>query len=156
VLTPNLMKPLPLDGKRPIDQDILIAGAFNLGFIALHKSEQALEFLRWWEERLRNGGAGGGVPQGPMTDPQRGGLAPPRSPDTVIFRDDTYNVAWWNIHHREVSRRGEQFLVNGRPLTFYHFSGFNPAKPRVFTKECENRTRLTEGTALADLFRLYV
>jgi hypothetical protein len=156
VLTPNLMKPLPLDGKRPIDQDILIAGTFNLGFIALRRSEQALEFLRWWEERLRNGGAVVDVPKGLMTDQKWVDLAPTLFPDTVIFRDDTYNVAWWNIHHREVTRRGEQFLVNGRPLTFYHFSGFSPARPGVFTKECENRTKLTEGTALADLFRLYV
>jgi len=156
VLTPNIMKPLPLDGKRPIDQDMLTAGVFNLGFIALHKSEQALEFLRWWEERLRNGGAVVDIPKGLMTDQKWVDLAPTLFPDTVIFRDDTYNVAWWNIHHRKVTRRGEQFLVNERPLTFYHFSGFNPASPRVFTKECENRTKLTDETPLADLFDLYV
>jgi hypothetical protein len=96
------------------------------------------------------------VPKGLMTDQKWVDLAPTLFPDTLIFRDDTYNVAWWNINQRQVTRCGEQFLVNGRPLTFYHFSGFNPAKPLVFTKECENRTRLTEGTSLADLFRLYV
>jgi hypothetical protein len=155
VLTPNLMKPLPMDGKRPVDQDILVAGTYNLGFVALRRSEQALEFLRWWDERLRHGGAVVYVPKGLMTDQKWVDLVPGLFPSTVIFRDDTYNVAWWNVHHREITRRGKQFLVNGRPLTFYHFSGFDPAKPGVFTKECENRTKLTKGTALADLFGLY-
>jgi hypothetical protein len=156
VLTPNLLKPIPLDGKRPCEQDILLAGAFNLGFIALRKSEQAHEFLRWWEERLHRAGAVVDVPKGLMTDQKWVDLAPGLFPATVILRDDTYNVAWWNMHHRVVSRRGEEFLVNGRPLAFFHFSGFDPAEPLLFTKECENRTKVVPGTALDELLGLYV
>jgi hypothetical protein len=155
VLTPNLMKPLPSDGRRPNHEDILVAGAYNLGFIALRKTDQALDFLRWWEERLSNGGATVDVPKGLMTDQKWIDLVPPLFPATVIFRDETYNVAWWNIHHRFITRQGDQFLVNGRPLTFFHFSGFDPSQPQVFTKECENRTKVLKGTPLGDLIDLY-
>src|SRR5687768_12850846 len=38
VLTPHILSPLPLDGRHPDDQDILISGTFNLGFIAMRGS----------------------------------------------------------------------------------------------------------------------
>jgi hypothetical protein len=154
-LTPNLLRPIPLDGKRPNEQDILLAGAFNLGFIGVRKSPQAYEFLRWWAERLQRGGAVVDVPRGLMTDQKWADLVPGLFPATVILRDDTYNVAWWNMHHRALARQGEQFLVNGRPLAFFHFSGFDPSRPRQFTKECENRTKVVAGTALAELLARY-
>jgi hypothetical protein len=156
VLTPNLLKPLPKDGRRPCDQDILLAGTFNLGFIALRKTDEAQRFLHWWEDRLHDGGALVHVPAGLMTDQKWCDLMPTLFPDHVIFRDETYNTAWWNINQRTITKQGDQFLSNGRPLTFYHFSGFDPGRPRVFTKEEENRTKLVDGTPLADLFDLYV
>src|SRR5262249_20304187 len=35
VLTPHTLQAFPTDGRRPCDQEILLAGAFNLGFIGL-------------------------------------------------------------------------------------------------------------------------
>ena len=55
VLTPHLLRPQALDGQHPADQDILMAGAYNLGFIGLSKCTQTMDFLKWWEERLRDG-----------------------------------------------------------------------------------------------------
>ncbi|HJZ59186.1 MAG TPA: hypothetical protein VKE74_29850 [Gemmataceae bacterium] len=155
VLTPAVTKPLPRDGKRPCDEDMLIAGAHNLGFIALRRTAESLEFLHWWDDRLRNGGALVDVPRGLMTDQKWLDLAPSLFPGTRLLRDETYNVAWWNIHYRAVDRRGGKFLVNGRPLTFFHFSGFDPADPGVFTKECENRTAVVPGSPLAELLARY-
>src|SRR5262249_22602452 len=100
VLTPHLLAPLPRDGLRPGDQDILSAGAFNLGFIALKRSEQPQAFLRWWQEYLR--GAEGiipaDIPLGIITDQKRFDLVPMMFSETVILHDDTYHVAWWNLH----------------------------------------------------------
>ena len=35
VLTPHLLEPIPLDGCKPTEEDILRDGAYNLGFIAV-------------------------------------------------------------------------------------------------------------------------
>src|SRR5438270_5015447 len=50
VLIPHLLDPIPLDGKRPSEQDILTAGAYNLGFIGLHASSEVQRMLDWWNE----------------------------------------------------------------------------------------------------------
>jgi hypothetical protein len=152
VLTPHLLDPIPLDGLKPSDQDILIAGAYNLGFVAIKKSEATLAFLQWWEARLRDG-CFVDVPHGLMTDQRWIDLVPGFFPATVL-KDPTYNVAYWNIHSRALANDGG-FRVNERPLTFFHFSGFDPANPRVFSRH-QDRTNIVKGTALSDLLDLYV
>jgi glycosyltransferase involved in cell wall biosynthesis len=154
VLIPHLLKPIPLDGKRPNETDILIAGAYNLGFIGLRKSRATAEFLRWWEQRLRDHC---------MVDPSRGlmtdqkwiDLIPGLFPQAKILRDPTCNVAYWNIHSRPITRRGKRFFADGKPLAFYHFSGFDPRQPRALSKH-QDRTEVVDGSALADLLDVYV
>lgn len=153
VLTPHLLSPIPQDGLRPSEQDILVAGAYNLGFIGVRKSEAVDVFLEWWQERLRNG-CFVDVSQGLMTDQKWIDLVPGLFP-TAILKDDTYNVAYWNVHSRHLEHQGEAFTVNGRPLAFFHFSGFNPSTPSVFSKHSD-RTAIVEGTPLWDLISLYV
>ena len=153
VLTPHLLKPIPQDGRRPSEQDILIAGAYNLGFIALRQSDQVQSLLEWWEERLRDQ-CRIDPARGLMTDQRWVDLVPGLFPSTTLLRDDTYNVAYWNLHERAITRLLEQFFVNGRPLNFFHFSGFDPARPSVLSKH-QDRTELIEGSALFDLFQLY-
>ena len=74
---------------------------------------------------------------------------------TAILRDSTYNVAYWNIHSRVLEGTSGSFSVDGRPLAFFHFSGFNPAKPDVFSKH-QDRTEIRPGSALAHILDLYV
>ena len=154
VLTPHLLKPIPRDGKRPSEEDILIAGAYNLGFVALEKSEATDTFLSWWEERLRDA-CRVDPSSGLMVDQRWVDLVPSLFPSTFILRDDTYNIAYWNLHASQIERDGEGFLVNGRPLAFFHFSGFNPTRPRDLSKH-QNRHRIQEGTALAEIIDLYI
>jgi hypothetical protein len=155
VLTPNLLASAPYDGRRPSDLDILMSGVFNLGFIGLQRSPETLGFLSWWADHLLNGEALVCVPKGLMTDQKWLDLAPSLFEGTTIFRDDTYNVAWWNLHHRAVSSRHNEFLVNGRPIAFFHFSGFDPSDPLAFTKENQTRTKVQPDSALADLLQHY-
>jgi GT2 family glycosyltransferase len=153
VLTPHLLKSIPQDGRRPTEQDILMAGAYNLGFIAVRKSQTTQDFLSWWQMRLKDG-CFVDVAQGLMTDQKWIDLVPGLFGATIL-KDDSYNIAYWNIHSRQIERQGQQFFVNGRPLTFYHFSGFNPAEPEVFSKH-QDRTQVVTGTGLSDLLDLYV
>ena len=153
VLTPHLLKPIPLDGLRPSEQDIMLSGAYNLGFIALTRSAETDSFLQWWEERLRDG-CRIDPPNALFVDQRWIDLVPGYFRGTTIFAEPAYNVAYWNLHERKLTRRGKQFYVNEEPLVFFHFSGFNPEQPR---KLSQHQTRIaTPRGALRDLLSLYV
>lgn len=153
VLTPHLLKPLPADNLKPSEQDILRDGIFNLGFVAVRNTPVTDRFLRWWEARLRNGcrvDRSGGL----FTDQKWVDLVPAMFPDATILLDPTYNVAYWNLATRSLSKKNGRFLVDGRPLAFFHFSGFSPAEPTVLSKH-ENRTAVKPGSALGEILALY-
>jgi hypothetical protein len=155
VITPHLLRPLPRDGRRPTDQDILLAGAYNLGVLGLRRGGQVGEFLRWWRDHLLNGGAIVQVAAGLMTDQRWVDLVPSLFPETTVLRDETYNVAWWNLPHRMLSRSGDRFEVNGRRLGCFHFSGFNPSDRQRLTRENQNRIAVARGSTLTELLALY-
>ena len=153
VLTPHITRPVPLDGKRPSEQDIMVSGAFNLGFLGLSRSTEAAEFLAWWRERLQDG-CRIDVSQGLFTDQKWIDLVPGMFPSTILLRDTTYNVAFWNLHERTIERSGDEYLVNGRPAGFFHISGFDPHQPRKLSKH-QTRTVVESGSPLADLLDHY-
>ncbi len=78
--------------------------------------------------------------------------------DHHILKDPGYNVAYWNLHGREVFNDGDRYLVNGVPLRFFHFSGFDARKPWLLSKHQGERPRvlLSERPALAQLCRDYL
>ena len=153
VLTPHLNDPLPLDGLEPTEQAILLAGTYNLGFIALTATETTSVFLKWWQDRLRTGC---------VVDPERGFFVDQRYIDFVpglfdgvgILRHDGYNVAYWNLATREVLPSGDGFEVNGLPLRFFHFSGFDPRKPNVLSKH-QNRVSVDSSAGLRSVCAAY-
>jgi hypothetical protein len=153
VLTPHILSPLPLDGLRPSENDMLISGAYNLGFLALRRSEDTTSLLTWWHSRLEDG-CRIDVPNGLFTDQKWIDLVPGYYDSVGILRHPAYNVAFWNLHERALERRGLSFSANGRPIAFYHFSGFAPDRPNELSKH-QTRIRVEPGTALAGLLNLY-
>ena len=153
VLTPHILRPIPYDGRTPSEQDILISGAYNLGFLGVRRSAEVESFLAWWTDRLEDGcriDVAGGL----FTDQKWVDLVPGVVEGTAILRDETYNVAFWNLHERKIEREGETFLVNGRPLVLFHASGFDPGQRLVLSRH-QNRTRVEPGTGLAELLDYY-
>lgn len=154
VLTPHITEPLPRDGKRPNELDLLLSGMYNLGFLAL-SAEAARTFLPWWRERLR---------RDCLNDPGRGlfydqswvDFAPALF-EPAILKDPGYNVAYWNLPHRTLTRDGGRILVNGRPLRFFHYSGFSSHTPHLLSKHqhASPRIRLSADPILAELCRRY-
>ncbi len=146
VLTPHFNAPLPRDGHRPSEEDILIAGAYNLGFVSLAAGPTAERLLDWWSERLR---------EQCVVDPCNGlfvdqrwiDLVPGFWPQLCILRDPEFNVAYWNLPTRKLERSGKGYLVDGRPLRFFHFSGFDPLRPEAFSKH-QDRIEVAELPAL--------
>ena len=155
VLTPHLLAPLPDDGKQPSEPDILIAGAYNLGFVAMKRSDTSRALLCWWADRLRDGCLVA-PERGLMTDQRWVDLVPGMFPSTVLLRDPSYNVAYWNLPARSLTlAEGDaSVLVDGRPLAFFHYSGFDPSSPHVLSKH-QNRVTVTPGSPLAHLLDRY-
>lgn len=153
LLTPHLCKPgLSGDG-RPTILEILRAGAYNLGFLGLQRSEDTTNFLQWWSDRCRfdcrvdfNSGL--------FTDQRWVDLAPGFFARSTILRDEGLNVAYWNIGERPLKRIGDRLMAGPRPLRFFHFSGFNPERPDLLSHH-QNRVWPRDDAALAALLSDY-
>jgi glycosyltransferase involved in cell wall biosynthesis/SAM-dependent methyltransferase len=140
VLTPHFTMPLPRDGKQPAEEDILIAGSYNLGFIGLGAGTTADELLDWWSERLENECLNDPA-NGHFVDQRWIDLAPSFWPDLFLLRETNYNIAYWNLPTRTLETDGSGYKVDGEPLRFFHFSGYDPRRPRELSKH-QNRVKL--------------
>ena len=148
LLTPHLTDPID-DSYRPDEIDILRSGVHNLGFIAMRRSRSTEGFLEWWRARLRDKCVVS-PDQGLFVDQRWIDLAPGLFDGVRIVRDPGWNAAYWNLHERPITFDGDVPEIRGSPLLFFHFSGFDPRRPQVFSKH-QNRymTRdLGEGAAL--------
>jgi GT2 family glycosyltransferase/glycosyltransferase involved in cell wall biosynthesis/SAM-dependent methyltransferase len=153
LLTPHLDTPMPDDGCAPREQDILISGAYNLGFLAIRRSATTYAMLDWWRDRLADL-CRVDPAEGLMVDQKWIDLAPSLFDGVRILHDVAYNVAYWNLHSRTIGRHGSGWTCNDQPLALYHFSGFNPFRPDSISKH-QTRSALDVGEPLTDLFAWY-
>jgi glycosyltransferase involved in cell wall biosynthesis len=154
VLTPHILAPLPKDTGRPSDLDLLSAGIYNLGFLALQRGEDVAALLDWWWQWLQTH-CFANPATGAFTDQKWMNFAPVFWPGFRILRDTTYNVAYWNLPQRLLGEiEGPCWTADGRPIAFFHFSGFDPASPKVLSKH-QDRIKVQPGSALAHILRLY-
>jgi glycosyltransferase involved in cell wall biosynthesis len=153
VLTPHLTEPMPRDGLFPDETYILRAGTYNLGFIAV--SPGSGEFRHWWKERLRRD-CRIAVEEGLFVD-QRWIDFVPSLFDHAVLHDPGYNVAYWNLATRDISRDGSSFMVCDRPLRLFHFSGFSPLSPHLLSRHQGStpRIHLADRPLLARLCSRY-
>ncbi|MET0602641.1 MAG: methyltransferase domain-containing protein [Baekduia sp.] len=135
VLTPHNLTPIPRDGRYPSEESILIAGAYNLGFIGLGRSRAADELLDWWSERLETDCVVD-PPSGRFVDQKWIDLVPGIWPQTHLLRDPAYNIAYWNLHARTLEPGADALhpTIDGAPVRFLHFSGYSPERPDTLSK----------------------
>jgi len=153
VVTPHLDKDYPDDGLMPNDSHIMRSGIYNLGFIGVRNCEDANKFLVWWQHKLYDRC---------VVDPCAGYFVDQKFIDfaMVLFRDiaviyDTgYNVAYWNIHSRNIHKEGDIWRCNDGLLYFYHFSNYKPEKPNMLSGH-QNRFCLKNIPGLHELFLTY-
>ncbi|EQD79714.1 glycosyl transferase group 1, partial [mine drainage metagenome] len=128
-------------------------GTYNLGFVAV--SRAAGPFLAWWQVRLRRDAI---VDPRAMlfTDQRWVDLAPGYFP-VHILRDPGCNVAYWNLGTRTIAWSGGAYTVNGHPLRFLHFSGYDPDRPHLLSRHQGERPRvlLSERPLLRSLCDRY-
>ncbi len=153
ILTPHLTGELDLEG-RPNEVSILQAGAYNLGFLAVSCGPESLRFLRWWQHRLFDNCVVD-TANGLFVDQKWIDLVPGMYEGVCIERHPGCNVAYWNLPHRNITLQNGAYLVNGVPLLFFHFSGFDPERPQVISKH-QDRLRMSDlGLAGERLFKDY-
>lgn len=128
VLTPHILSPIPLDGQRPNEPLFLNYGIYNLGFLALKRSQNSLQLVDWWKQRVYHWGYDQPC-NGLFTDQLWMNFAPVFFEKVYVLRNPGYNMAPWNLHERRLSRENETILVNGQfPLVFFHFSSVAPGQ----------------------------
>ncbi len=130
VLTPHLTEPPPRPPGWFEEVGKLVSGSYNAGFLALGPG--STPFLDWWSARLARECIQ--APERGLYDDQRWLDLVPSYFEHALLRDPGYNVAFWNLLTRDVTRTGEHYEVNGSPLRFFHFGGFDPHAPHVISR----------------------
>ncbi|MCU1489206.1 MAG: glycosyltransferase [Acidimicrobiaceae bacterium] len=149
VLIPHNTVPIPDDGLRPNQIDILLAGVYNLGYLSLGAGEETSTLLGWWRERLLNDCFVDPL-NGYFVDQRWFDLAPGLVSDHVVVRAPQYNLAYWNLHGRRLVHDEPGYTVDGESLAFFHFSGFDPLTPDVLSRH-QSRISVSPNTALQRL-----
>jgi glycosyltransferase involved in cell wall biosynthesis len=138
-LTPHVLEPVPRDGLLVDEEAFLRAGQFNLGFIGVGPG--ARPFLRYWRERTQLY-AVVDCDRGYFTD-QRWVDAVPSLFEHVVVRDRGCNVAYWNLHERQLGVGDDGgWMVDGGPLRFFHYSGHDAAEPFELSRHLAGRGRV--------------
>lgn len=132
VLTPHLTAPAEMNAD-PDDIVIMKAGAYNLGFIAVTNSLNVIDFLHWWARRLRFYCINQ-QDKGLFVDQKFIDLLPSFQDNVTILRDPCLNVAYWNLWQRKLEKTEQGWLINGKPLVFFHFSGIDINQPHRLSK----------------------
>lgn len=153
VFTPHFNDIFEEDGCNPNYSDIMQAGTYNLGFVALNKCDDTIRMVTWWanilEKKCINDQR-----KGIFVDQKWMDLVPGFFEHIKILRDAGLNVAYWNLSHRTITKENKKFFVNGRPLIFYHFSGLDVDNIDIVSKH-QNRFLLKDIGDGGELFERY-
>ncbi len=153
LLTPHLLSPIPNDGLRPTEHDILKSGVHNLGFLGLRNGVESNRLLRWWSDKLYHH-CMVAIEQNLFVDQRWMDLAPSLFEGVHILREPGYNVAYWNLYERSVSISEDITVNGGELLRFMHFSGFDAGRPWIVSKH-QNRFGMTDIGELCQLYLRY-
>lgn len=148
LLTPHLTEPeRSLEAVLDNERAALQHGIYNLGFLAVRNDAEGRRFAAWWSARLSEL-CYDDIPRGLFTDQRWVDLAPAFFASVAIVRDPGWNVATWNLTHRQIEGSlGQGFTVNGvAPLRFFHFSGLDSGAQLAMLRKY--------GAAMPALFEL--
>jgi hypothetical protein len=132
VLTPHVLSP-----NKDIEADLTImrAGVYNLGFLGVGWGSGTIEVLKWWASRLIYNCVVD-IEKGIFVDQKYFDMVPGFLPNVSILQSARHNVAYWNLSGRSLEMQNDAWIVDGKELGFFHFSGF----------DCSNLNRLSKFT----------
>lgn len=153
VLTPHSMKPLE-DSFDPDDVRLMRTGAYNLGFVSCADYPECRALLEWWHRRML-ADCRVDLENGLFVDQKFMDLAPSYGKDVHILQHPGYNVAYWNLASRPITKSGKRWKTGRHALHFFHFSGVVPGDPSVFSKH-QNRFTVDDIGPLKELLATYL
>lgn len=139
ILTPHQTKPEE-SIEAIMDNEIcsLQHGMFNLGFIGVAADNIGKAFADWWAERLYYF-CRADLARGLFTDQKWANFIPIYFDNVHILKSSQYNVAPWNLSTRNVTGDFQNgFMVDGLPLVFYHFTGFDSGAHKTMANKYAN------------------
>ena len=150
-LTPHQTKPeQTLDAIRDNEMASMKHGIFNLGFIGVSNTEEGRRVAQWWSHRTYHF-CRAEVENGLFTDQKWLDFAPAFFDGVSIVKSSRHNVATWNLTTRHLTGDAETgFKVDGEPLGFYHFTGFDSGAHRIMMEK-----NATASPATRDLVKWY-
>lgn len=155
-LTPHVFEP-PTDEWEPSAETLRRAGRFNLGFAALARHSALEAFLSWWWSKTEHD-CRVDFARGLFLDQRCLDEAPTRFPDVEVLDHRGYNVAYWNLAERPVTKDPSAapsgYRAGPDPLVFFHFSGYEPSRPEILSRFQDRFDRRGVGAAAA-LFDAY-
>lgn len=153
LITPHITSPFPDQHLRPMEKDILKTGMFNAGFFAVTNDKAGNTIIDWWKSRMTDQ-AFERPKEGLNIDQNWLNFVPLYFKDAALLEHPGYNVAYWNLHERQITKQGEQFFANDEPLVFFHYSGYVMSSPKEISKH-QDRTTMNGNKALEELFSKY-
>ncbi len=131
--TTHTVKSYPLDRSLPNDRSLLDYGVFNSGFQAFRNHPQCHRILEWLMPRLMLYGFND--PPHLYVDQKLLPLVPIYFPSGFLpLFHPGYNIAYWNLHEREIIKKGARYFANGAQAVFFHFSGYDLKRPGEWTQ----------------------
>ena len=131
-LTPHQNKP-EATRETVLDNEVtsLRMGVFNLGFIGVRNTPEGHRFTDWWAARTYEF-CRADIHFGLFTDQKWINFAPIFFDGVAILKSSRHNVATWNLTTRTMTGTlASGFVVDGEPLAFYHFTGFDSGAHRI-------------------------
>ena len=144
VLCPHLLQPGNID----MELSSTAHGVYNLGFLAVNRMQQAIEFIDWWASRLLLY-CYDDIPNGIFTDQKWIELAPCFF-DVEILKHKGYDFATWSLLDCGITESNGKYFVKGEPLRFVHYSGFGGILER-----CMDNWLSADEQVFRDLYASY-
>jgi hypothetical protein len=136
ILTPHLSRPEEENNIDAIMDNEICAlrhGIFNLGFIGVRNTEEGRRFTNWWLHRVYHF-CRAATQEGLFTDQKWIDFVPVFFEKVTILKAPRFNVASWNLTTRKFTGSlSKGFKVDGEPLGFYHFTGFDSGAHRIMS-----------------------
>jgi len=129
-------------------------GIYNGGFLALRRSAESRAFIKWFKDHLRMYG----FDNRPMQSGDQFWLTcvPLYFKEVSVQRDPGANLAYWNLYERTIEQDASgKITVNGEPLLFFHFAGFDINKPKNLTKYALAQELKIVSKPIAELAKNY-